>query len=333
MEPKTSFVRRQLPQVLAPFDDRAGLLWRTHNLVRRFDPLLVARWAYAALSVPEFDRPIFVIGVPRSGTTSVFRWLGSSLANLGHEGHNIWRLFHHPRRHGWRSDEVRAEEIVRGERRCVYAYFQARLRALRFVEKTPCNCFRIDYLLALFPSARFLIVHRNPQRVLQSLISGWKDPSGRFRNYYLPVPLSIPDYEHHYRWCFTLVPGWRDSVHRPIADIAHHQWSEFINVIAKARNEVPEHQWMEIHLEDLMADSGDIADTVYRFLELNASQRKRLEMELIAAKKAPSNALRSSERVADMEFADFLPRMASRARLIEYDLVDGSFQRSHNIQV
>jgi hypothetical protein len=312
---------------MAPFDDRAGLVWRTCNLLRRFDPWFALRWAHLMLSPVEIDRPIFVIGIPRSGTTSVFQWLGSAFASLGHEGHNIWRLYHHPRRHGWRSDEVGAGDVARGERRCVYAYFQAKLGERRFVEKTPCNCFRIPYLLTLFPSARFLVVHRNPQPVLRSLISGWKDPGGRFRNYYLPIRLSIPGYEHQRRWCFTLVPGWRDMIDRPIADIAVHQWSEYVDAIVKGRRIVPEGQWLEIHLEDLIASPPVVAEKVYQFLDVDTMQKQRLDGELDGFIGAPANALRPSERVDAGEACHFLSSMAPRARLIGYQFVDGAFCR------
>ena len=48
------------------------------------------------------------------------------------------------------------------------------------------------YLLELFPDAIFVAVSRNPCEVIASLINGWRDPSGRFRTYYVPERLRIP---------------------------------------------------------------------------------------------------------------------------------------------
>jgi sulfotransferase family protein len=241
---------------LEKFDDPWGLTWRITNALVRVNPARTARFLSALLRGGAYSRPIFIIGVPRSGTTMIFRLLRNSLelAGMTHEGHDLWRRFHHPRLSGWRSDVVGRGAVRWGERRFAAAFISSRCQstASRFVEKTPDNSLRIGYLLDLFPDAIVVVVKRNPCDVISSLIDGWRDPAGRFRAYYVPAKLSIPDYPYRHRWCFTLIEGWRDLISAPIPAIAFAQWYSISKAIEKARPAVPSSQWIEIRLEDLL---------------------------------------------------------------------------------
>ena len=241
---------------LETFEDRWGLTWRIKNALVRVDPRRTARFLSALLCGVSYSRPIFIIGVPRSGTTMIFRLLRSSpeLAGMPHEGHDLWRRFHHPRLSGWHSDAVGHGEIRWGERRFAAAFISSRCQnaASRFVEKTPDNSLRIGYILDLFPDAILVVMKRNPCDVISSLIDGWRDPAGRFRAYYVPATLSIPDYPHSHRWCFTLIEGWRDLISSPIPEIAFAQWYAVSKAIEEARPSVPPSQWIEVRLEDLL---------------------------------------------------------------------------------
>ncbi len=132
-----------MPGRLAWIDDPWGIAWRTANLVRRFSLRRSLSLAANLIHPVRFERPVFIIGVPRSGTTLLFRVLATSpeLGALPREGHDMWRTYHHPRYSGWRSDAVGAGKVGIGERRFVAAYLASYIgrRQRRFVEKTPEN--------------------------------------------------------------------------------------------------------------------------------------------------------------------------------------------------
>jgi len=99
-----------------------------------------------------------------------------------------------------------------------------------FIIKTPSNAYRLAFLRQLFPRARFRVLHltRNPAAAINGLVDGWT-----FRGFHAhPVqpPLSIPGYTSHRPadapfWKYDLFPGWRDVAHRPLVEVAAHQWA------------------------------------------------------------------------------------------------------------
>lgn len=218
-------------------------------------------------------------------------------------------------------DAVGAGEIGFGERRFVNASFYSYIGRQRLVEKTPESSLRIPYLLELFPDARFVVVHRHPCEVINSLINGWRHPAGRFRSYYVPERLSIPGYPETRRWCFALVDGWRDYRDRPVPEIAFAQWEQCLRGIAAGRAAIPAEHFTEIHLERLVEDPrGHLERLSERLeIELEPALEERLR-ELIAH---PVNALSPPrpEKWKDenhREIAELLPRIAAAAGAAGY---------------
>jgi len=258
--------------------------------------------------------------VPRSGTTMIFGLLRSTpdLAGMPLEGHDLWRRFHHPRVSGWRSDAVGRGEVRWGERRFAEAFISSRCEntARRFVEKTPDNSLRIGYLLELFPDALFVVMKRNPCDVISSLIDGWRDPAGRYRSYYVPARLSIPNHPHRHRWCFALIEGWRDLISHPIPEIAFAQWHSISKAIQKARPSIPSSQWHEMRLEDLIDDPES---ELQRLCDgIGIPNQPQLSQELRRLIQHPVNALSAPEpakwRVRNPEeMRELLPRISKAA--------------------
>ena len=332
MKPPDPIDREQMPGSLARFDDPWGISWRVANAVRRFSVRWLGRFLWGYGRGVRYRRPIFVLGVPRSGTTLLFHLLRESrqLGSLPGEGHNVWRLYHHPRSHGWRGDAVGHGELRFGERRLVNACFYAHVGRRRLVEKTPENSLRIPYLLELFPDARFVVIHRHPCDVIHSLINGWRHPEGRFRSYYVPEDLSIPDYPHRRRWCFVLIAGWRQVRHAPIAEIAFAQWEQCVRGLESGRALVRPERWSEIRLEQLLADPGATTARLYRRLGIDDEPALRTKLEDLIAH--PVNALSrpGKEKWRDnrREIEPLLPRIAARARPLGYviDPETGDFE-------
>ena len=256
MEPTpTSGVTPQLQGRLARFDDPWGVTWRVRNKIAGIDLRRSYRFQAARFRELDLHEPVFIIGAPRSGTTTLFRLLGAhpELHTLGHEGHDCWRRFHHPRRSGWDSDWVTAEDVSTRERSFVRRWFVARLGEGRMVEKTPENCWRIPYLLELFPDAHVVWLKRDPRAVVNSMLNGWRDPLGRFRTYYVPDRLAIGGYSHERRWCFGLVEGWRDLRSAPLSDVVAEQFRQYVAGALSGRELVADDRWHEVRFEDLIA--------------------------------------------------------------------------------
>jgi hypothetical protein len=313
----------QMPWPLSRFDDRYGIVWRGLNAVRRFNPARTARFLRAWMRPRTLTRPILIVGMPRSGTQFLFHVLRESreLGGLPWEGHNVWRRFHHPRQHGWRSDRVGAGEIRPGERRYVSAAFRTYAGNKRLVEKTADNVVRIPYLLELFPDAVFVLMKRNPCDVLNSYINMWKHPTGRFRSYFVPIDLQIEKYPHRRMWCFTLVDGWRELATGGIPEIALTQWLQYVQAIEEARRLVPESQWVELFFEDVLRHPDETIDTLYRRIGVASDQvmdakLKELVANPINSMSAPGREKWRSQNPAEIQA--LLPRIAGPAAVLGY---------------
>src|SRR5215211_3578304 len=166
------------------------------------------------------DRPIFIVGSARSGTTLVRACLERSRAlwRLGRSSEYLFERWFHPLRSGRRDHVLGADDATAAIREeIVAAWFGEELpegppfafetgeippfsflepgvrptaddaaNGLRIVDKDPAHVFRIPFLEALFPDARFVFVVRDGTRAVSSLIEAWRHPRWFF-TYRMPV--------------------------------------------------------------------------------------------------------------------------------------------------
>jgi hypothetical protein len=319
----------QVPGRLRRFDDPFGITWRVVNAWRRFSVRRSLRFLAGLARNPTYRDPILVVGLPRSGTTLLHHLLRSSseLVSLPHEGHNLWRMFHHPRWSGWDSDRVGAGEVKLLERRMINASLYAWCGTGRLIEKTADNLLRVPYLLELFPDATVVVMKRDPCDVLNSYINGWRHPQGRFRSYYVPERLTIPGREPTRQWCSTLIPGWRELRSSPVPEIALAQLRAYVMALEEARRIVPERRLVEIHLESLLESSDRVYPATLDRLRLRPEVGMRRKLEELLAN--PVNAL-SAPRAQKWraqnpdEVSALLPELEPLARALGYRLDPGS---------
>lgn len=136
---------------------------------------------------------------------------------------------------------------------------------IRLLEKTPENCLRLPFLLALFPDARIIYLTRDGRSNVNSLIQGWRQPH-LFPGYQVPEPLNIPGYSRE-RWAFTLIPGWRDLASSPLEEICAWQWIICNEAVLRHRSKSQGHvPYLTLRYEDLVTEPAealsDLADFV-----------------------------------------------------------------------
>jgi hypothetical protein len=120
------------------------------------------------------DRPIVIIGAPRSGTTMLGRTLGrhASLAYL-HEPRLIWRFGNDHKSDMLSPDDAREE--VRRYIRDHLASFVREAGATRLVEKTPSNSLRPEFVDKVLPGCRFIHIMRSPIDAVLAAQRFWRD--------------------------------------------------------------------------------------------------------------------------------------------------------------
>ncbi|MEZ5961202.1 MAG: sulfotransferase [Hyphomonadaceae bacterium] len=210
---------------------------------------------------PRFDRPIFIVNPPRSGSSLLFETLAQApdLYTVGGESHQIVE--------GIRGlgivaanfdsnclDESHARpEIVSMLRERFEQQLRNRDNAppgagrVRMLEKTPKNALRIPFLAKAFPEAHFIYLYRDPRQVLSSMMEGWE--SGRFVMY-----PNLPGWTGPRPWSFLLTPGWRELNDAPLERLVAGQWSSAMKVLLDSLDQLPTDRWSTARYDALIAD-------------------------------------------------------------------------------
>jgi hypothetical protein len=138
--------------------------------------------------------------------------------------------------------------------------------AIRLLDKSPEHCLRLPFLSALFPDARIIFVTRSAWSNIASMIEGWQQPY-LFPGYQTPVTVTAPG-QSRGRWAFTLIPGWRELVNRPIEEICARQWvscNEAVLDYLAGAEALPE---LSVRYEEFVASPITALETIAAFLEL-----------------------------------------------------------------
>ena len=215
-----------------------------------------ARGALWDFSRRSLERPIFVVGCSRAGTTLVYKTFSESreLGSLQRETHDFWIALHPLAEKDWRSHALGASDASQRDRDVVSRYFFSQTGGLRIVDKNNQNGLCVPYLHALFPDAHFVYIKRSPGDNIHSLIEGW----GRAEEFAtwsadLPVEVRI-DGGRYRRWCFFLFDGWQRYTDATIEEICAAQYAAMNRAILDASQAIPRAQWTEIRYEDLVRD-------------------------------------------------------------------------------
>lgn len=242
----------------------------------------------------KLDRPIFIIGAPRSGTSMLYAILRTS-SHLRHwpgEAHEVWEADHHPALRGWDSNELTAadadDETAERIRRSFYLVTGSNRR---LIDKTPRNALRVPFIDRVFPDARYVFLQRDGRDNINSLINAWRTP--RYRTYELPEPHSIPGVDPKW-WKFTLYPGWREDVSGPLEVVCAKQWKLSYDHALRALKQVPAHRHLTVRYESFIEEPEDDVGRIMRFLDLPYEDAVRQKAE--AARSQPVNVVTPPER-------------------------------------
>jgi hypothetical protein len=191
-----------------------------------------------------FDRPIFIVSTPRSGSTLLFETLAQApdLFTTGDESHRLIESIPEliPALRGWDSNRLTAEDAAPAVADHLARMFYGRLcdrdgrpadERVRMLEKTPKNALRVPFFDAIWSDSLFVYLYRHPRQTLASMIRAWQ--SGRFRTYPRLPGWRGPD------WSLLLVPGWRELNGLPVPEIAARQWTTTTNILIDDLSALP----------------------------------------------------------------------------------------------
>lgn len=236
------------------------------------------------------ERPIFIVGCSRAGTTLVYKTFSESrqLGSLQRETHDFWIGLHPLEEKGWRSHALDASDASQRDRDVVSRYFFSHAGRSRIVDKNNQNGLCVAYLRALFPDAQFVYVKRSPGDNIHSLIEGW-GRAEEFATWSADLPAEVRvDGGRYRRWCFFLFDGWQRYVDAPIEVVCAAQYVAMNRAIMDASKAIPRAQWTEIQYENLVRDPVAGFRDAFRACGLDFTQELERHCETVLSR--PYNA-------------------------------------------
>jgi hypothetical protein len=221
----------------------------------------------------QIDRPIFVVGAPRSGTNIFYRtfvqhpdlafisnitkkfpsslWLTRIIMMFRNdhrptEANNVWQKFA-----GNDDESLGRDDVTAASRKYLHTVLQNNLRIFnkpRFVNKCPGNSVRIEFLKEIFPDAIFLHIIRDGRAAAYSIMRSRLEHSGAY-------------------WSVK-PPGWQALLNLPLVDACALQWKMTVESILQSAKSLAREQYMEVRYEELVARPADIFEQVGKKCDL-----------------------------------------------------------------
>lgn len=228
----------------------------------------------------NLDRPVFITGCGRSGTTI----LGEALSHHPaitylNEPREIWEQAY-PETDIWSEEASRrggrlhldqrdcllrkSEKLGDGFRKQVLLAGKTRL-----VEKLPENNFRLEFIRAIFPNALFLHIVRNGIEVARSISRACKDSRASGPEW--PYWFGVDDY----KWKQLVEYSRRFDDYKNLPDLCKTEfdrglleWRLSVEAALRFSESVPSDSYLQISYENLLSSPVEVMKQVERFIKV-----------------------------------------------------------------
>lgn len=220
----------------------------------------------------HFDKPVFIIAAPRSGSTLLYEALCKhpDFVSVRGESHSIIEGIPELSivANGFKSNQLSESDLTPEIKTKLHARFAAHCeshdgrpivskgQSVRFLEKTPKNILRIPFLRALYPDAKFVYLFREPLGNISSIMDAWR--SGRFVTY-----PGLPRWGRD--WSLLLPPNWESLKGASIAKVATFQWGTAHVEAMKAFEAIPGESVFITDYEQLLASPVETCNQIFEF--------------------------------------------------------------------
>jgi hypothetical protein len=261
--------------------------------------------------LPRLERPIFILGAPRSGTT----FLGRAIADHAEISYHF-----EPVAMKRLAPYILGQELAHGPARShaqlVYKVLLAVSAEghLRLAEKTPQNCFLVDFLASSFPTAAFVYIYRDGRDSVASYLEKpWLSAgvSG-------PRRLEPGGYQWGPHPRFWVEPQ-RVEEFETSSDATRCAWAwrRFNEAALDGLGAVERtHPVVRVRYEDLVHQGDQTAAVLCRQLGLDPVDQDALRAAL--RRFQPSSIGRFREALAEDQVADFYAEASAMLRRLGY---------------
>jgi len=191
-----------------------------------------------------------------------------------------------------KDDELSAEDLTERIARYIdgrFVRFMERRGRRRFAEKTPSNCLRIRFILALYPDCKLINIIRDGRAVVRSVPQIQKRPprKGLISKRLKETPVwDLPAYIPHFfrtTWQTKIrkkrsvywgprPAGWREWIGLPPHILAARQWKAMVGKTIEDTAGLPGERYREVRFERLMREPAGVLGELVEFAELSPCQ-------------------------------------------------------------
>lgn len=232
----------------------------------------------------DINSPIIILSAPRAGSTLLFEALSRhpQLWTIGGESHAV--IEHVPQlstvARGYISNTLTAEdvsnEVCNTLKQRFIAYGRdatgrrlnsAGLSHLRFLEKTPKNALRVDFLKTVFPDAKFIYLVREPRANISSIMQAWQS------QHFVTYP-DLPGWPGG--WSLLLPDDWKSQIGNSLSEVAGFQWQAANNAITHSLSKLTNDQYCVVNYDNFIEKPIAVLKSILEFSGLDVAQLDRL---------------------------------------------------------
>jgi tetratricopeptide (TPR) repeat protein len=182
--------------------DPAETSKRIDEVIRSFDAASIRR--YQSLGNPS-ERPVFIVGMPRSGTSLTEQILASHPAAFGAGELRFWQVAFSAYEAAEMKDQSGARLIPAMARSYLERLSALSANAQRVVDKMPHNFINLGLICAAFPNARIIHVQRHPIDTCLSIYF-------QYFSHLHPYANDLRNLAHFYGEYTRLTAHWRSTL-------------------------------------------------------------------------------------------------------------------------
>lgn len=260
----------------------------------------------------RIDRPVFIVGMGRSGTTLLGRILAAhpSVGFLN-EPKAMWHVIRddediigsyalpHTGRLYLHAEAANEEVSLRA--RALFSWYLRASHSKRIVDKYPELIFRHDFVRAIFPDARFLIAVRSPWSTLKS-VTKWSESNAIDDADWW----GVRDQKWDILWTQGVAqrPSNSDLAALGLADETDHHVRAAVEWVVTMREALSlaavDPLAQVIRYEELVRHPQELIRKTLSFCELPASSRTEAYADaVVSAQESKSDRHASSSRLSD----------------------------------
>ncbi len=228
------------------------------------------------VGLKKIERPVFILGCPRSGTT----FLGNVLGTLPGGSY-----YFEPQAMKYFTRLIHEGKVTQAQVRRFYQWGARALLTMapgngkRFIEKNPKHTWVAEALLEVFPDAQFVILTRDGRDVALSLKEKpWHLAESSQLNRREPGGYRYGPYPHFY------IEPERRGEYEQTSDL--HRciwiWRQYAEEVERLRKVIPEKNQFHLTYEDLILQSERTMDSLLNYLREDDPEAREAVMGAVA---------------------------------------------------